>query len=74
MSNLSFWWASTSTDYYLSYLDRIKKVSVSNIQTFINSYLDNKNLLTTIWINSDDNKEHNILKKVSKIMGREGLK
>jgi len=74
MSNLSFWWASTSTDYYLSYLDRVKKVSVSEIQTFINSYLDNKNMLTTIWINSDDNKEHDILKKVSKIMGREDLK
>jgi zinc protease len=74
MSNLSFWWASTSTDYYLSYLDRVKKVSVSEIQTFINSYLDNKNMLTTIWINSDDNKVHNILKKVSKIMGREDLK
>ncbi len=74
MSNLSFWWASTSTEYYLSYLDRINKIEGTDIQTFINSYLDNKNMLTTIWINSDDNKEHNILKKVSKIMGREERK
>ena len=39
MSNLSFWWASTTTDYYLSYLDRVKEVSASDIQIFINSYL-----------------------------------
>ena len=74
MSNLSFWWASTSTDYYLSYLDRINTVSVSDIQTFINSYLNNRNFLTAIWINSDDNKEHNILKKVSQIAERKDIK
>ena len=74
MSNLSFWWASTSTDYYLSYLDRINRVSVSDIQTFINTYLDNKNLLTIIWINDDDNKEHGILKKVSQITAQEDIK
>jgi zinc protease len=65
MSNLSFWWASTSTDYYLSYLDRINSVSTSDIQTFIEKYLNNKNLLTTIWINSEDNKEHKITDKIS---------
>ena len=74
MSNLSFWWASTSTDYYLSYLDRINKISVSDIKTFINTYLDNKNLLTIIWINDDDNKEHGILKKVSQIKAQEDIK
>jgi len=74
MSNLSFWWASTSTDYYLSYLDRINRVSVADIQTFIHTYLDNKNLLTTIWINSDDDKEHGILKKVSQITAKEDIK
>ncbi len=74
MSNLSFWWASTSTDYYLSYLDRINEVSISDIQTFINTYLDNKNLLAAIWISSDDNKEHGILKKVSQMKAKEDIK
>ena len=71
MSNLSFWWASTSTDYYLSYLDRTNSVSASDIQTFIEEYLANKNLLTTIWINSEDNKKHKITEKISMITNSE---
>lgn len=74
MSNLSFWWASTSTDYYLSYLDRIKNVSLTDIQTFTNKYLETKNFLTSIWINSEDNKKHRTLEKVSQLTERGGVK
>jgi len=71
MSNLSFWWASTSTDYYLSYRDRINSVSASDIQSFTEKYLTDKNLLTAIWINSEDNKEHKITEKISMIITSE---
>jgi len=74
MSNLSFWWASTSTDYYLSYLDSIKSVSLKDIQIFTNKYLKTKNFLTSIWINSEDNKEYRILEKVSQITKKGGAK
>lgn len=67
MSNLSFWWASTSTDYYLSYLDRIRAVSASNITDFINQYLHHRYMLTAVWINEDDDQKHKITEKISMI-------
>lgn len=67
MSNLSFWWASTSTDYYLSYLDRINQVSGSDIRDFISRYLDNKFMLTAVWISKADDQKQKIVNKVSMI-------
>ena len=64
MSNLSFWWASTSTDYYLNYLDNIKMVTMPDISSFLNKYLTNKYFLTSVWIHEEDDKIHEIVKHV----------
>ncbi len=66
LSNLSFWWASTSTAYYLSYLDRVKNVTIPDIQAFLGRYVYNKHFLTSVWINKDDDAQHNISAAVKK--------
>ncbi len=60
LANLSFWWASTSTDYYLSYLDRIAAVSTDDVRGFLETYLLEKPFLTTVWIHPADDRAHGV--------------
>jgi len=64
LANLSFWWASTSTDYYLSYLDRIEAVSGEAVRGYVKGYLVNRPFLTSVWINIDDDAKHGIVKTI----------
>ncbi len=64
MSNLSFWWASTSTQYYLNYLETVKKLTMDDVHAFLEKYLVDKPFLTSIWINEDDEKIQGIVKRV----------
>ncbi len=66
-SNLSFWWASTSTDYYLNYLDRIKKTSLEDVQKYIKTYLRGQYSVTSVWINSRDNEKHGLIEKIEEL-------
>ncbi|MCP4714967.1 MAG: insulinase family protein [Deltaproteobacteria bacterium] len=64
MNNLSFWWASTSTEYYTGYLERIKGVTLSDAQAFLRAYVYKKNFLTSVWIHPEDDAAHGIVKRV----------
>lgn len=66
LANLSFWWASTSTGYYLSYLDDIQRVSADDIHGFLQAYAVEKPFLTSIWINPADDQRFGISAAVEK--------
>lgn len=52
--NLSFWWASTSTDYYLGYIDAIRAVTARDVRAYIQRYMHDKPFLTSVWLHADD--------------------
>jgi zinc protease len=54
ISNLSFWWASASTDYYFNYLDNCNKVKYEDIVKFLQKYVLDKNYVLAVRMNSKD--------------------
>jgi zinc protease len=67
MSNLSFWWASTSTEYYLNYLANIQKVTRADVQAYLQKYVHARYFLTSIWIHKDDDQKHGIMQEAEKV-------
>ena len=63
--NLSFWWASTSTDYYVGYVDAIDKVVPDEICAYIKRYVHNAPFLTSVWLHADDEARHRILTRAA---------
>jgi zinc protease len=64
MANLSFWWASTSTDYYRDYRAQIQRVSLADVQAYVRNYLQ-QHFLTSIWINKDDEQRHRLSRRLA---------
>lgn len=60
LESLSFWWSSTSTDYYLNYLEKINDVTTSDLKALIKKYLYKNHFVTAVWLNSDDEKIHKL--------------
>ncbi len=54
---LSFWWCSTSIDYFTDYENNLQKVTKEDIQRFVKSYIKDKPYVAGIIINPAMNKE-----------------
>jgi zinc protease len=54
ISNLSFWWATASTDYYLTYADNLKRVDYPQLKKYLSDYLIGKNRVLAARINPQD--------------------
>ncbi len=54
ISNLSFWWASASTDYYMGYLDNLNKVNREAVVDFLRRYLIDANAVVGVRVNPED--------------------
>ncbi len=54
ISSLSFWWASASTEYYLGYIDNMKKVMIEDVRAFIRKYISGRDMLTGAVMNPAD--------------------
>lgn len=67
VSNISFWWSSTSTAYFLNYLDRIEQTELEDIHSYIKTYLHDQPNLTSVWINRQDNDTHRITQKIEEL-------
>jgi zinc protease len=39
---LSFWWASTSIDYYAGYVDNVNKITRADLQEYVRKYIKNR--------------------------------
>jgi zinc protease len=58
-SQLTFWWASTSLNYYTDYIDNLQKVTRQDITNYINRYIKDKPYVAGMIINSEMNKQLN---------------
>jgi len=54
ISSLSFWWSSANTEYYLSYIENMKKVMFTDVKNYIQKYITSQNMLLGILINPED--------------------
>jgi zinc protease len=59
--NLSFWWASTSTDYYTGYVDNIHAVTHQDVCSYVTRYIYDKPFLTSVWLHADDEARQHIV-------------
>lgn len=54
---LSYYWCSTSLDYFTDYEGNLQKITKGDIQRFVKTYIQNKPLVAGIIINPTMNKE-----------------
>ena len=54
---LSYFWCSTSIDYFTDYKDNLQKITTGDIQRFVKTYIQNKPFVAGIIINPGMNKE-----------------
>ncbi len=54
VKNLAFWWAITGLPYYYQYIDKLKKVTLTEIQDFLRKYLVNKPYVTSMLLTQKD--------------------
>ncbi len=64
--NLSFWWASTSTEYYSTYVDAIRGVTPLDVSTYIDRYLHAAPFVTSVWLHADDETQQRILSRATR--------
>ncbi len=51
--SLTFWWASADLDYYVNYIDNLKKVSRSDIQAYVKEYIIGKPNVTGLLLSPE---------------------
>ena len=54
IGSLSFWWATASTDYYLTYPDNLRKVGFAQLKKFLTDYIVGKNSILSVRMNPAD--------------------
>ncbi|HIH98080.1 MAG TPA: insulinase family protein [Thermoplasmata archaeon] len=57
---LKFWWCSTSMDYYLGYVENIKKVGRVQLSDYFDAYVVNKPSVRGVLISPEDQKLVNL--------------
>jgi zinc protease len=57
INTLSFWWASASTDYYLGYVDNMKRVEYGDIRGYLTAYVLDKPSIVSVRISPEDFRE-----------------
>lgn len=56
--SVSFWWAvSGSLDYYLNYLDNLKKITREDLNRYVRTYIQNKPYIMGILLSPQDRKK-----------------
>ncbi len=53
LRNLSFWWSSASADYFYDYSKNLQKVTMSQVQDFIEKYFYQRNPMLVVFVNPD---------------------
>ncbi|MBN1799837.1 MAG: insulinase family protein [Spirochaetales bacterium] len=54
ISSLSFWWSSANTEYYLGYIDNMKKITFSDVKNYIQKYITSRKMLLGVLMNPAD--------------------
>ncbi len=63
ISDLSFWWASTSTGYYTGYVEAIRAVTAGDVCAFMRRYLLGAPFLTSVWLHAEDEARQHIMQR-----------
>ncbi|MBN2382701.1 insulinase family protein [bacterium] len=50
---ISFWWAVSSAEYYHNYLNNLKKVTTTDLASYVNRYCIDSHYVESFWINED---------------------
>jgi zinc protease len=58
-SQLTYWWCSTSLDYFTDYYIAMNKVTRQDIQNYVKKYITGKPYVAGMIINADMNKQYN---------------
>lgn len=56
----SFWWAIAGLDYYIGYIDSIRKVTREDINDYVHKYIQNQNYVMGILISEDEQQRINL--------------
>lgn len=54
IDELSFWWSTASTAYYLGYNDALQRVVPADIRKFLSEYLLSRTSVVAVSMNPDD--------------------
>jgi zinc protease len=54
---VGFWWSVAGLDYYLSYVDNLRKVTREDIDAYVRTYIQNAPYIMGILISPDDRKK-----------------
>ena len=54
---VGFWWSVASLDYYLSYVDNLRKVSREDINTYIRRYIQNAPYIMGVMLSPEDRRK-----------------
>lgn len=55
--NITFWWTSAGLDYYMSYIDNVKKVSQPDIARYLDTYVLGKNFVFGVMVSIEMTKQ-----------------
>jgi zinc protease len=50
---MSFWWASTTIDYYTGYVDNLNKITRTDLQAYVRKYIKNQPYCAGMLISPD---------------------
>jgi zinc protease len=64
--NLSFWWASTSTEYYSTYVDAIRAVASHDVSAYVKRYLYDVPFITSVWLHAGDEAQQRIMARTTR--------
>jgi zinc protease len=51
INQLSFWWSSANTEYYLEYIDNLKKIGFADINKFLTDYITTRKSVLSVRMN-----------------------
>jgi zinc protease len=59
-NTLGFWWAVSGLDYYLNYIDNVKKIKKADIRQALNKYFFNKKYVMGLLVSKEDQAKNKI--------------
>jgi zinc protease len=58
--NLGFWWCTAGIDYYLNYVDNLKKVTREDIKKYVDTYIKDKPYVIGVMLSSENQANLNL--------------
>jgi len=58
--NLGFWWCSAGIDYYLNYVDNLKKVTRADIKKYVDTYIKDKPYVIGVLLSPENQTKLNL--------------